>query len=250
MLIINKEFEKTGKILINNFIKEFQDEFKDFILNYARNSIEMDHELEHIFFLGEQQVKTAVTYALYKPCNGYFMQEPPVSRRPADIEKARNKDYSNGRVDYWCCFGQKTKLSILLEVKHSWINYKKESVECTLYSDTKKQHEKAISQIKNIKKDDYNTGNLYGTALTVLPIFTRYKSLDDTVLELDEKRINELGNNVLCQDNIFDACGGIVFPKELQTIISFDDESSSKKTRYQSFPGIFLLWSLFKFTKK
>lgn len=98
MLIIDRKFTGTGKILIKGFLQSFQKEFEKFVINYAELSVE-DQELEHIFWFSEQQIKTAVTCALNKPCNGYFMQEPGVSRK-IYTEKEEEKEYKNGRVDY------------------------------------------------------------------------------------------------------------------------------------------------------
>ena len=244
MLIIDKSFTGTGKLLINNFLQSFQNEFEKFVINYAEHSTN-DYELEHIFWFSEQQVKTAVTCALNKPCNGHFMQEPSVSRK-INTKKREENDYSNGRVDYWCRFGENTKLSILLEVKHHWINLYKNG-HFTLYKMAKERHKKAIGQIKNIKKDDYNIDNLFGAALTILPIFTRYKSKNEEILQINNTSIEKLGEEVLGQANS-NACGGFVIPKKLQVITSFYDEDADKE-RFQSFPGIIMLWSLHKFTR-
>jgi len=246
MLIIDKCFSGTGKKLINDFIQSFQNEFEKFVINYAEHST-VDCDLEHIFWFGEQQIKTAVTCALNKPCNGYFMQEPVVSRkRKINTKKKEKIDYSNGRVDYWCRFGERTKISILLEVKHHWLNlYKNDRF--TFYKEAEKRHVKAISQIKDIKKDEYNTGNLFGAALTILPIFTRYKSDDEETLIINNNKLEKLGEEIIGLANS-NACGGFVIPRKLQPITSFYDENAEKE-KYQSFPAVLMLWTVYKFTR-
>lgn len=87
----------------------------------------MEAVFDKVLRAGEQQVKTAVTCALNKPCNGYFMQEPSVSRK-INTEKKDDTNYSNGYVDYWCRYGENTKISILLEIKHHWINHMKVAI--------------------------------------------------------------------------------------------------------------------------
>ena len=244
MLIIDKNFSGTGKKLINDFLKSFQNEFKMFVINYAKHSTE-DYGLEHIFWFGEQQIKTAVTCALNKPCNGYLMQEPGVSRK-INTEKREENTYANGRLDYWCRFGGSTKISILIEVKHHWINLYKNG-NFTFYKEARNRHTKAIKQIKNIKKEDYNIDNLFGAALTILPIFTRYKSTDEEMLLINNKTIEQLGGKIIGQAKS-NACGGFVIPKKLQSITSFYDENAEKE-KYQSFPGVIMLWTIYKFTK-
>ena len=245
MLLIDKKFFGTGKLLINDFIQSFQKEFERFILNYAEQSIN-DQELEHIFWVGEQQVKTAVTCALRKPCNGYFMQESGVYRKP-NLNATNKRNYKNGRVDYWCRYGNSTKLSILLELKHHWINYSSNE-EYTLYEEAKKRHEKAVFDIKNIKKADYTIDNLFGAALTILPLFTRYKTDENKIVTLSKNKLKDLCEKILgtAKSN---ACGGFVIPSRLQEITTFYDSNTGKEG-FQSFPAIIMLWSIYKFTKK
>ena len=76
-----------------------------------------------------------MTCSLNRSCNGYIMQEPGVSRR-INTEKKEEIDYSSGRVDYWCRFGENTKISVLIEVKHHWINLYKNG-RYTLYKEAK-----------------------------------------------------------------------------------------------------------------
>ncbi len=165
MLLIDKSFSGTGKKIINDFLQSFQNEFEKFVINYADHST-VDCDLEHIFWFGEQQVKTAATCALNKPCNGHLMQEPV---------------------------------------------------------------------------------NLFGAALTILPIFTRYKSDDEEVLLIDNNTLEQLGRKIIGQANS-NVCGGFVIPKKLQSITSFYDENAEKE-KYQSFPGVIMLWTVYKFTR-
>ena len=244
MLIIDKKFSGSGKRLINEFIQSLQDEFEKFVIKYAEHSVH-DNELEHIFWFGEQQVKTAITSALNKICNGYFMQEPGVSRK-INTEEEESCDCSNGRVDYWCRFGENTKISILIEVKHHWISYYK-SGRFTLYKEAENRHLIAIGQVKDIIKKDYCIDNLFGAALTILPIFTRYNSDDEEILLISDKKLEELGAKIIgcAKSNV---CGGFVIPRRLQTITSFYDETAEKE-KYQSFPGVIMLWTVYKFTR-
>jgi hypothetical protein len=244
MLIINKKFSGTGKKLINDFIRSFHDEFEKFVINYAKCST-LDDELEHIFWFGEQQVKTAVTCALCKVCKGHLMQEPVVYRK-INTEKKEENQFANGRLDYWCRYGSKTKISILIEVKHHWISLDKNR-KYVLYKEAERRHALAIRQIKSIKKDDYNIDNLYGAALTILPIFTRYNTSDDKLLLLNKNQLSELCEEILGTANS-NVCGGFLIPKELQSITTFYDENA-EKNKYQSFPGVILIWTLYKFTR-
>jgi len=244
MLVIDKKFTGTGEKLIKDFLQSFQKEFEKFVINYAEHSVE-DQELEHIFWFSEQQVKTAVTCALNKPCNGYFMQEPGVLRK-IHTKKEKKKEYKNGRADYWCRFGDKTRLSILIEVKHHWINlYKNHNF--TFYKIAQERHIKAIEQIKNIEKNDYNIDNLFGTVLTILPIFTRYNSNDEDPLIINNNSIQEICEKMIGKAKS-NACGGFVIPKKFQTITSFFDDT--EKEKFQSFPGVIMLWTLYKFTRR
>ena len=245
MLIINKNFSGTGKKLINDFIISFHDEFEKFVLNYAKRSL-LDDELEHIFWFGEEQVKTAVACVLCRLCKGYVMQEPAVYRK-INTEKKEENQLKSGRVDYWCRYGNKTKISILIEVKHHWINLDKNK-QYVLYKEAQRRHLSAIKQIKNIKKDDYNIDNLYGAALTILPIFTRYDTPDENLLLLNKNQLSEICEEIVGTANS-NGCGGFLIPKELQSITTFYDENV-EKDKYQSFPGVILIWTLYKFTRR
>lgn len=246
MIIINKSFNGSGKKLINKFIKSFSGEFEKFVINYANNSLDED-DLEHIFWFGEQQVKTAVTCALNRPCNGNFMQEPVVSRRSINTQDESDEVCSNGRVDYMCRYGTNRKISILLEVKHHWINMHRNGKH-HLYSIARKRHEKAIKQLKSIEKSYHIVDHLYGAALTIVPIFTRYKTAEDKLFVINNNLIADLGQKII-NETKFHACSGFVIPKNLQQITSFYDEKA-KAGKFQSFPGLIMLWSLYKLTKK
>ncbi len=245
MFIIKKQFSGDGSRLIKKFIITFQNNIENFILNYAEKSIR-ENELEHIFWYGEQQIKTAVTCSLNESCNGYFMQEPAVNRKKKINTNVSYDEYSNGRLDYWCRFGDITKISILIEVKHHWINIYK-NMQHTLYKEVINRHLEAIKQIKNIKKSDYIIDNLYGVALTILPIFTRYKSLNNNPLLMDNNSLEILGRKILKQVQS-NACSGFIIPNQLQSITDFHNENTSK-IEYQSFPGVILLWNISKFTR-
>jgi len=242
-LIYGKAFSGKGKILIKKFIENFQEIFAKDVCKYARNSKE-DIGLDHIFWYGEQQTKTTVTTTLHNVCNGYFMQEPGVSRKP-DKSKSRKLDHKNGRVDYWCRIGNTTKISLLIEVKQGWIKYESPD-KWTIYKYAIDRHESAIKQIKNIEKRDFLGDNLYGIALTLLPLFARYKSPNGKPIKISNEVLGNICSKTMKKTNSH-ACGGFVIPEGLQE--RFDCSEPDKKI-YESYPGFIFLWSVYKCTKK
>jgi hypothetical protein len=243
VLLYDKSFLGKGKKLIKEFISGFQDNLSKNIFQYAKLS-KNDGEIEHLFWYGEQQLKTAATTSLFKLCNGYIMQEPGVSRK---VNKSGDSaaDYKNGRVDYWCRIGKATKVSILVEMKHGWIKYYSPK-KWTIYKYALDRHESAIKQLHDIEKSDFIVDHLYGVALTVLPMFIKYDSIDEKYLSLNQNTLNNICERALKNTNVH-ACGGFILPNVIQEITDWSDET---RNIYESYPGLVYLWSIYKYTKK
>ena len=243
ILLYEKSFSGKGSFIITKFIEDFQNNFSEDIFKYANSSMN-DLGIEHLFWYGEQQIKTAVTTSLSRLCNGYVMQEPGVARKVLK-EKSSNVEHKNGRVDYWCRTGQTVKLSILAEVKQAWIRYYSPN-RWTMYKYARDSHKSAVKQIKDIDKSDFIVDNLYGVALTILPIFTRYKSLKAKVIKINSEILTEICLKALAATKVH-ACGGFIIPDNFQEI---SDWSYDNIKIYESYPGLLFLWSIYKFTKK
>ena len=243
VLLYEKSFSGKGKNLVKEFVNGFQANFSKDICQYASRS-KNDQGIDHLFWYGEQQLKTAATTSLYKLCNGYIMQEPGVARKISKSKK-RALDYSNGRVDYWCRIGKTTKVSILVEMKQGWIRYYSPK-KWKIYKYAIDRHESAIKQIHDIEKSDFIVDQLYGIALTVLPMFTKYKSPDEKVQSVNQKTLCKICEKTIRNKKVH-ACGGFVLPDKFQEI---SDWSEGKKERFESYPGLMFLWSIYKFTKK
>lgn len=243
VFLYDKRFSGEGKNLVKKFISEFQIKFFKDICQYARLS-KTDQKLDHLFWYGEQQLKTAATSSLSKLCNGYVKQEPGVSRKVIKSKKGTT-DYKNGRVDYFCRFGKATKVSLLVEMKQAWIRYYTPK-KWTLYSYALVKHQAARKQIHSIEKNAFIIDNLYGAALTILPMFTRHDSPDETVQKMNIKTLNLICENVIRKAGVH-ACSGFLLPEEFKGI---SDWSDKKKQIYESYPGLIFLWSIYKFTKK
>ncbi len=241
-LIYEKALSGKGKLLIKNFIENFQEVFAKDVCKYAKNS-KKDIGLEHIFWYGEQRTKTTVTTTLHNVCNGYFMQEPSVSRK-LNKSKSSELDYQNGRVDYWCRIGSATKISLLIEMKQEWIRYYNPD-KWTRLGMVIKEHNSAIKQIKDIEKKDFKVDNLFGIALTLLPLYARYKSPDEKVITISDEVLENICRDTMDKTDSH-ACGGFIIPCKLQEIF---DMSEPEKENYESYPGFVFLWSVSKFTK-
>lgn len=75
----------------------------------------------------------------------------------------------------------------------------------------------------------------------------RYDSCDKKILQLNRTSIENLMEQIIGQTNS-NACGGFVIPQKFQAITSFHDEAANKE-RFQSFPGVITLYTLYKFTR-
>ena len=242
VLLFEKNFSGKGKNLIKDFMSGFQANLSKDICQYAKLS-KNDKGIEHLFWYGEQQLKTAATTSLFKLCNGYIMQEPGVTRK---VNKSRVSaaDYKNGRVDYWCRIGKTTRVSILVEMKHGWIRYYSPE-KWTIYKYASDRHESAIKQLHDIEKSDFIINHLYGVALTVLPMFTKYESIDENYQSLNQKTLTNICGQAIKNTKVH-ACGGFVMPDSIQEITDWSDE---KTKIYESYPGLVYLWSIYKYTK-
>lgn len=240
-----KKLYGTGSSLVIEFIKYLQDEFCARIKRYALYR-GLDREFEHLFYYGEQQTKTYISGLLDKICDTNFMQETQVKRRTNKFKKKR-EILRNGRLDYWCRYGDVTKISILMEIKQSWIRYY-DPHEWTIYEDVTNKHQTAINQLLDIEnKRDYTVDNLYGLALTILPIYTRYPNKNSPRVKLTTKIIESIANKAMQIANA-DAFGSWIIPDAYCPIDTwYESENSIKKN--ENHPGIIFLWSIKKFTK-
>ncbi len=241
-LIYEKVLSGKGKLLIKEFMENFQGVFARDVCKYAKNT-KKDIGLEHIFWYGEQRTKTIVTTTLHNVCKGYFMQESGVSRI-LDKSKSNELDYQKGKVDYWCRIGSATKISLLIEVKQGWIKYDSPD-KWTLYQHAIDRHESAIKQIKNIKKSDFLGDNLYGIALTLLPLFAKYKSSDSKPIKISSEVLGKICSKTMKKTNSH-ACGSFIIPEGLQEI---SDWPKQDKTIYESYPGFIFVWYIYKCTR-
>ncbi len=194
ILLYKKSLSGKGKNIIKNFVYSLQKNIIGDIYQYANYRIN-DQGLDHLFLYGEQQLKTAVTTALYKLCGGYMMQEPGVARKVNKGKKSEN-DYKNGRVDYWCRIGGSIKISIIVEMKHGWIRYYSPK-RWTIYKYALDRHESAVKQIKDIEKNDFIIDNLFGVALTILPMFSRHKSEDEKVNKMEPSTLRNICEQIM-----------------------------------------------------
>lgn len=243
ILLYEKSFSGQGRNLIKNFIGNLQDRIVEDVFQYSMKS-KGDQGTDHLFWYGEQQLKTAVTSSIYNICDGYLMQEPGIARKVNKSKEDKN-DYKNGRVDYWCRFGNATKISILLEIKHAWIRYYSPE-KWTIYQYALDRHESAVGQIRDIEKSDLIVDNLYGIALTILPVFKRHNSLNEDVDKIGSVVLSNICRDAMTKDMVH-ACGGCEMHESLLEIL---DWSNEEKKLYESYPGIIFLWSIYKFTKK
>ncbi len=243
ILLYQKSLSGKGRNIVKNFVYNFQKNIIDDIYLYANYSIN-DQGLDHLFWYGEQQLKTAVTTALYKLCDGYMMQEPGVARKVNKSKESKN-DYKNGRVDYWCRIGGPTKISILVEMKHAWIRYYSPK-KWTIYKYALDRHESAVKQVNDIEKGEFIDDNLFGVALTILPMFSEHKSEDEEVQKMESFTLRAICEQAIKTQKV-NACGGCIMDDEFLEITDWSDED---KERYESYPGVVFLWSIYKFTRK
>lgn len=241
-----KTFQGAGSKLIFRFIEEFQKTFRQHIVVYARHRLpdKSVGGFEHAFYYGEQQTKTFVTTALAKICNYNLLQEYSVERRKP-TSKTRSES-GKGKVDYWLRFGDSTKISLLVEIKQAWIQYFSKE-HWTIYANGPKRHAAAVKQLKDIKdKRDYTIDHLYGLAMTILPIYSRYGSGTDPLVKLQSKVLSAVAEEARTKSNA-DAYGAFVFPAEVAPIDTWDNEDGQI---HENHPGLVLLWSMNKFTNK
>jgi len=244
-----KSFKGGGSQLVYRFIKEFQESFCQRVFKYARHRLQdLDTGgFEHAFYYGEEVTKTFVTGALDDVCKSNVMQEYSVERKKTASKNKRST--ANGKLDYWCGYGDLTKISILMEVKQHWIQYRSPNHPkpwTVSKGGIKRHHDKANEQIRDIKdKTLLAVGSLYGLALTILPIYVRYKSKEEDPVYLNTKLLNAIAGEARREANA-NAYGAFCLKKELCLKDFWDTDNG---TVYQSYPGVVLLWSINKLTR-
>jgi hypothetical protein len=211
----------TGSKIIVDFIKQFQAEFCKKIKKYASHR-KRDNYFEHLFYYGEQQTKTYITSILDRLCDANFMQETQVERR---IRKFRGKQLllNTGWVDYWCTYGNTRKISLLFEIKQTWLRLYNHN-KWTIYREIPLRHSEAVEQLAQIKdKSQFTSGSLYSLALTVIPLYVRYKSSQDSVIELKENIMKKIADAIMGKTGAH-AYGYWIIPKEYCPIASSSKE--------------------------
>jgi hypothetical protein len=235
----------TGSKVIIDFIKQFQSEFCKKIKKYAAHR-KKDNYFEHLFYYGEQQTKTYITSILDRLCDTNFMQETQVERR---IKRYRGKHHllNSGRVDYWCRYGNTIKISLLFEIKQAWLRIYNHN-KWTIYREIPLRHLKAVEQLAQIKdKSQFTSDSLYSLALTVIPLYMRYNSAKDSVIELKENIMKKIANEVMGK-TVAHAYGYWIIPKEYCPIASWNEGYIEKKI-FENHPGIIFIWSIQKITR-
>ena len=250
VFVRGKQFRGTGSKLVWRFAEELQKEFKERVEAYARHRLPEleDGGFEHAFYYGEQQVKTYITAALDAVCSTNFMQEVGVERRKG--RKGKKQVWGSGAVDYWCRYGETTQTSFLLEVKHYWIRYYPDRDDdwCTVHAEGRHRHDKAVKQIDSIEdKMNFTTDNLYGLALTVLPVYVKYPEEPDSPARLDEDTLEEIGHLAMNELGGH-AFGAFTLPKDLAIVDEWSDDEGV--SRFENHPGVVMVWSAQKFSRK
>lgn len=240
-----KCFKRSGSRLIKDFLFELQKAFQLRIVKYANHKLKYSKTggFEHAFYWGEQRTKSYITAALDEVCDSNFIQEYFVERKI--LKSKKSSKIKNGRVDYLCQYGSTSVIDILLEVKQNWIRYK-ENNESTHYSGTTVLHHEAVKQLKSIhQKMDFRNKSLFGVAMTILPIFTRYPTKDASIIRLSRKKINEIAQSAMkiAKANCY---GYFLMPKQLLII---DEWDYGKKT-YESYPGVIIIYTINKYSRK
>jgi hypothetical protein len=244
-----RRHRKSGSRIINRFIRDFQNEFARKIIMYTRHRLpDLQYGgFEHGFYYGEQSTKTFITAALDKICKSNVMQEYSIERKkPSDKKKA---ELGKGKLDYWCQYGKSTRVSILLEVKQDWIRYQNHPAKWTIYATSIIKHKTAVRQITQIKdKSQLTTGSiLYGLALTVLPIYVRYKSSGDSEIRLNYDILNKIGRAAKTELKAH-AYGCFSISKKMSPVDVWNE--AGRAYIRENHPGVILVWSILKCTKK
>ena len=251
VFVAGKQFGGAGSKLVWRFAKELRKQFRNRVEAYARHRLlDLDDGgFEHAFYYGEQQVKTYLTAALDAVCSSNFMQEVGVERRKERTGK--KQEWGSGAVDYWCRYGEATQTSLLLEVKHFWIRYYPEREDerwCTVYAIGRHRHQEAVEQINSIEdKMDFTTDNLYGLALTILPVVVKYKEEPEEPTLLDRASLQEIGERAMTELSGH-AFGAFTLPKELAVVDEWTDDEG--EARFENHPGVVMVWSAKKFSRK
>ncbi len=238
------------------FIKEFQDEFCKRVEKYAEYS--KKERFEPSFCHSEQQTKTHITAALDAVCDSNFLQEYRVWRQRK--VKHHRRGYgrsialSKGKVDYRCGYEMKDiKIKILLEMKQNWIRYsptppyqRKPGNEWRISAACIKAHKEAIDDLGSIWKEleqrGDNTENLYGLALTLLPLYCGYPwdAPSTQPVKIPEDSMAQIGREAQDAANA-DAHGTFIVQPHLDGLVP---RGEGYYNGYESYPGMVFLWSV------
>jgi hypothetical protein len=231
----------SGKFLIKEFIWQLQNTFAAKICKYASHRLK-DYEsggFEHAFYYGEQRTKTHITAALDYICDSNFMQEYSVEKK-MELPKKR-AETSSGRVDYLCHYGQNKIVDILIELKQNWIRYYSNG-KVTVYKGTCDLHQRAVRQLKSInEKMQFTNDTLFGVAMTILPVFTRYPNKKSSPIKFKNCTLKEIASTARKKAKAH-ACGYFRIPSALSPIDTFGYNNEM----HESYPGVVMIYSIYK----
>lgn len=228
----------TGSRMVIDFIEDLSKEFFKRINLFAEHARNRD-DFEHVFWYGEQTTKGIISAALDKVTQCNFLQEYSISRKKEDQR-------TDGRIDYWAQYGKSTKVDSIIEVKQSWIRLYEDK--WTIHAAAAKYHENALNQLKTIQdKTIYSYGNLYGIAMSVIPVYARYKDVDENIISIKNSKVTEIGDNLI-KSLKADALFFNKIRNSDNIIHHFTPEN--KDDKFESHPGVFIVYSIRKYTKK
>lgn len=224
----NKYGEKTK--LVDNFILALSRSLLKKINQSGNHSFDEREDPEMPFWYNEQTTKGIITSSIDEITKTNFFQEYSIGRKSG-----------SGRIDYWLEFSKGQNIQIVLEVKQSWLRVYYDHV--TVFAHANYLFDAVREQIVNIKDKPIYCD--FAIGLLVMPMYSRYKSKNDEIINLDKKMINILLDKIktkITYNKIYE----IVF---LKTPGKFNKIHEFNNNHLESHPGICFIYYVNKITR-
>lgn len=177
----------------SKFLKELFFNMALLAIKYKQHQSTVRGESPYTY--GERQLDGLIVPALSKICDGAILTELPVSRK---YKRGKNAQEVVGRIDYWCMY---RNYSFILEVKHSYDNFRTKKMRTELKNDWETMCDSQLKSVRGCaRKFEEKTKGIIPIGLQFVTSwnqFTHGECVKNIMLQYEEKLHEILGR--LCE---------------------------------------------------
>ena len=167
----------------SRFLRELFSNMALLAIKYKQHQSTVRGESPYTY--GERQLDGLIVPALSRICDGAILTELPISRK---YKRGKNAQEVVGRIDYWCMY---RNYSFILEVKHSYDNFRTKKMRTELKNDWETMCDSQLRSVRGCaKKFEEKTKGIISIGLQFVTSwnkFTHGESVKNTMLQYEEK---------------------------------------------------------------